>query len=142
MELAGKQGAQTQRSQQLRPLKASPLAEAPEEEENSSKALRELKKINDHRDMLKGRLSVLQIHEEKNDFRAFLNEHRYNFHQQMRDEMERQRNEKALHLKHNYIQWLHSKEKARQERETHRSNLRQAQGDLNNSKGSDYRTTK
>ena len=41
--------------------------------------------------MLKGRLSVLQIEEEKSDFRAFLNDHRYQFHQQMRDEMRGQR---------------------------------------------------
>lgn len=76
----------TGRKQQSLELRQTESQQVPEDcsEENSSKALKELKRINDHKDMLKGRLSVLQIHEEKNDFRAFLNEHRYNFHQQMR----------------------------------------------------------
>lgn len=37
------------------------ISEIPENNENSSKALRQLKKINDHKEMLKGRLSFLQI---------------------------------------------------------------------------------
>jgi hypothetical protein len=85
VELNGKSKARKQQSQELLPGLPRPAVESAEDEENSSKALRELKRINDHKDMLKGRLSVLQIHEEKNDFRAFLNDHRYNFHQQMRD---------------------------------------------------------
>jgi hypothetical protein len=47
--------------------------------------LRILKRANDQGETLKGRLSVLQIHEEKNDFKAFLNDQRYRFHQHMRD---------------------------------------------------------
>lgn len=58
--------------------------ESPEDYHTSSEALRNLKKHNDQTALLKGRLSVLQIHEEKNDFRAFMNEHRYQFHEQMR----------------------------------------------------------
>jgi hypothetical protein len=53
--------------------------------------LKQLKRVNDYKDMLTGRLSVLQIQEEKSDFKAFLSEHRYQFHQQMRDEMQRER---------------------------------------------------
>jgi hypothetical protein len=92
--------------------------------------------------MLKGRLSVLQIEEEKSDFRAFLNDHRYQFHQQMRDEMERQRQEKAMHHRRNYLQLLNSQDKAKREREGHRDNMNKAQGDLNESKGNDYKSTK
>lgn len=57
----------------------------PEDYHTSSEALRMLKKHNDQTNLMKGRLSVLQIHEEKNDFKAFLNEQRYQFHQQMRN---------------------------------------------------------
>ena len=39
-----------------------------------------LKKANDQSELLKGRLSVLQINEEKNDFKAFLNHHKMQFH--------------------------------------------------------------
>jgi len=34
--------------------------------------------------MLKGRLSILQIQEHKNEFKAKMNNKKYNFHQQMR----------------------------------------------------------
>ena len=101
-----------------------------------------MKRVNDHKEMLKGRLSVLQIQEEKNDFRALLNDHRYQFHQQMRDEMERQRQEKALHQRRNYLQLLHSQDKAKREREGHRNNLNKAQGELSEMKGNDYKSTK
>jgi hypothetical protein len=56
--------------------------------------------------------------------------------------MERQRQEKAQHLKRNYLQLIHSQEKARSEREGHRASLRQAQGELSQSKGNDYRSIK
>jgi hypothetical protein len=56
--------------------------------------------------------------------------------------MERQRQEKAMHLKRNYLQLMHSQEKARGEREGHRASLRQAQGELCQSKGNDYRSIK
>ncbi len=85
MDLLGRPKPLKQHSQELLPGPPRPTVEGAEDEETSSKALRELKRINDHKEMLKGRLSVLQIHEEKNDFRAFLNDHRYQFHQQMRD---------------------------------------------------------
>jgi hypothetical protein len=85
--------------------------------------LRELKRINDHKEMLKGRLSKLQIQEEKNDFRAFLNDHRYQFHQQMHEEMDRQRQQKALHQRRNYLELLHTQDKARRESEGHRNHI-------------------
>jgi hypothetical protein len=56
--------------------------------------------------------------------------------------MERERHEKAMHHKRNYLQLLHSQDKAKREREGHRNNLNKAQGDLNESKGNDYKTTK
>lgn len=73
-----------------RPVEARhPQVEAPEDYQPSTEALKILKKHNDQSTLLKGRLSVLQIHEERNDFRAFMNEHRYQFHQHMREEMEK-----------------------------------------------------
>lgn len=49
------------KSQQIRMDKHQSMSEIPQNNDNSSKALRQLKKINDHKEMLKGRLSFLQI---------------------------------------------------------------------------------
>lgn len=109
---------------------------------NSSIALRELKKVNDQRETIKGRLSVLQAQEEKNQFKAFLSQQRYQFHLQMRDEMERARNQKALHL-HNVIEKIQdTQEQARQDRLTHQKNLKRANQQLLNTKVTDYLTAK
>jgi hypothetical protein len=56
--------------------------------------------------------------------------------------MERQRQEKAMHLHRNYLHLLHSQDKARKEREGHRDSLRRAQEELSDRNGSDYKTTK
>lgn len=122
--------------------KARSTSEVPEEEQNSSKALKKLKKINDYKEMLRGRLSVLQIQEEKNQFKAFLNEHRYQFHQQMMNDLERERDEKAEHLRRVHQKVMESHEKAKFERISHHLNLKNAQEQLKKSRGSDYEETK
>jgi hypothetical protein len=91
VDLKKKARSVRERSHDLKYDKHQSMHETPEDDENSSKALRELKRVNDYKDMLKGRLSFLQIQEEKNEFRAFMNEHRYQFHQHMRDEMDKER---------------------------------------------------
>ena len=73
--------------------------EVPEEINNSSNALRKLKQMNDRKAMLKGRLSFLQIHEEKNESKAQHNSQQYEFHQFMHEELERARQAKAEHLR-------------------------------------------
>lgn len=71
-----------------------------------------------------------------------MNDQRYQFHQQMRDQLERERQEKARHMRMVHQRLLDAQERARQERELHNANLRQAQGELNKSKVSDYKETK
>jgi hypothetical protein len=61
----------------------------PEGDRNSSIALKKLKKINDYKEALKGRLSVMRIQEEKSLYKIFLNEQKYRFHNKMRDETEK-----------------------------------------------------
>lgn len=61
--------------------------------------MRELKRHNDQTALLKGRLSMLQIQEEKNDFKAFMNEQRCKFHEEMRWEHEQEKLRKSRHLK-------------------------------------------
>jgi hypothetical protein len=86
------------RSQSFNLKREQSEAETSEVPENSFNALKQLKKINDYKEMLKGRLSVLQIVEQKNDFKASINEKRCHFHQQIREEMRDHQNKKANHL--------------------------------------------
>jgi len=56
-----------------------------------------------------------------------LNEHRYQFHQQMMNDLERERDEKAEHLKRVHQKVMESHEKAKFERISHHLNLKNAQ---------------
>lgn len=67
----------------------------PEEDVNSSAALRKLKKINDCKDTLRGRLSVLQVQEQRHEYKAVSHQQKFAFLQQKREEAERQRQAKA-----------------------------------------------
>ena len=60
------------------------LSDVPEEDVNSSVALRKLKKINESKEMLRGRLSVLQIQDHKQEWKTI-------FHQQKSAYLQRKR---------------------------------------------------
>lgn len=79
----------------LRVGAAAEAGGAPEEESNSSAALRKLKQIKDCKDTLGRRLSVLQIHEHRHEYKALSHQQTYAFLQQKRQEAELSRQAKA-----------------------------------------------
>ncbi len=56
----------------------------PEGDTNSSAALRKLKQIKESKEALRGRLSVLMIHDQRQEFKALSHQHKIAFHQQKR----------------------------------------------------------
>ncbi len=92
--------------------------------------------------MLKGRVSVLQLHESKNEYRAYQNEQRYQFHQQMREELSKERQQKEQHMRQVLRKMQEAQEQARKDRRDHELNLKRAQDELNRSRADDYRYTK
>lgn len=77
--------------------------------------------------MLKGRLSALQILEEKNENRTFRNQHKYEFHMQVQEDIitDRQKKAKLKEKKQNEMRDM--QEKTRSEREERVANLKNAQ---------------
>ena len=55
------------------------VSNVPEEDVNSSLALRKLKQINDLKEMLRGRLSVLQIQDQKQEWRTLSHQQKFAF---------------------------------------------------------------
>ena len=114
----------------------------PEEVNNSSNTLRKLKQMNDRKEMLKGRLSFLQIHEQRNESRALHNSQQYEFHQFMHEELEKTREAKAEYLRQVLLKVQQTQEKAKQDRRKHKKNLSHAQETLRSSHEKDYRESK
>lgn len=111
-------------------------------EDNSSSALRQLKKINDYKEMLKGRLSALQILEEKNENRACRNQHKYEFHMQVQEDILAGKQKKAQLREKKQREMSDIKEKARLEREERLANLKNAQKQLSKCRFMDYKQVK
>lgn len=99
---------------------------APPHDSPSTLAFRNLKRDNAHRAMLEGRLSVLQIQEERSDFREMQNQERLRFHELMRQEQEEEQMRKQEYRERRQAQLQLEQQLARQERETHEANLRKA----------------
>lgn len=115
-------------------------AEMPED--SSSSALRQLKQINDYKEMLKGRLSALQILEEKNDNRAYRNQHKYEFHMQVQEDILAGKQKKAQLRDKRQRELSDMQERARLEREERLANLKNAQKQLSKNRFMDYRQVK
>lgn len=101
-----------------------------------------MKKINDYKEMLNGRLSALQILEEKNENRAFRNQHKYEFHMQVQEDILAGKQKKAQLREKKQKELSDMQEKARNEREERLANLKNAQKELSKSRFQDYKQTK
>ena len=71
-----------------------------------------------------------------------MNQQRYEFHQKMRDEMEKERQNKARHMKKVLDQIHESHEQAELERLTHKYNMKKANSKIMSSRQHDYSSTK
>lgn len=92
--------------------------------------------------MLKGRLSALQILEEKNENRAFRNQHKYEFHMHVQEDIQAGRQKKAQLKEKQQRELSDMKEKARLEREERLANLKNAQKQLSKNRFMDYKQVK
>lgn len=91
-------------------------SQIPEEGPNSSTVLRKLKKINESKETLRGRLNVLHIHEQKHEYKAFSHQQKYAFLQQKREEAELQRQERAERIRAREAEMQEAQERAKKDR--------------------------
>jgi predicted esterase YcpF (UPF0227 family) len=96
----------------------------PEEDANSSVALRKLKQINDSKEMLRGRLSVLQIQDQRQEFRALSHQQKFALLQRKREEAEQVRQARAEFALAREREKEEAQERAQKERSLRRESLK------------------